>query len=108
MNIRFAVPAALATAVACGGGIDPLLQPTLRTADRAPDAFVLASGKPGEAGPACQNPLFDPADRTELRLVRSAHGRGDYEVPNGKYGVREAELLRLECGSGRTVGVVKK
>jgi hypothetical protein len=99
MNIRFAVPAALATAVACGGGIDPLLQPTLRTADRAPDAFVL---------PACQNPLFDPADRTELRLVRSAHGRGDYEVPNGKYGVREAELLRLECGSGRTVGVVKK
>lgn len=61
-----------------------------------------------QVGRACNNPMLDPRDQTRLTLVRSAGGQGDYEVPQGRYGVGSGELLRLECGSGRVIGVVKR
>ena len=86
--------------------MDPLLEPVLRPGLEVPAAFVLADGTTGEASPACRTPLHDPVERAVLRLVRSGAGHGDYEVPDGKYGVQRGELLRLECGSGRPVGIV--
>jgi hypothetical protein len=57
---------------------------------------------------SCRNPMFDPRDGSEVRLVRSSRGRGDYEVPNGRYGAGPDQLLRLECGTGRPIGVVPR
>ena len=66
--------------------------------------------EPGDtlAGRACLNPMVDPRDGTELRLVRSVGPRGDYHVPAGRYGVGQDELLRLDCNTGRPLGVVAR
>lgn len=68
-----------------------------------------ALSEPRESG-ACRNPMVDPRDGTRLTLVQSQRGGsgqvGDYRVPEGRYGVGTGELLRLDCGSGRPVGVV--
>jgi len=59
-------------------------------------------------GGACQSLMVDPRDGARLTLVRSAYDRGDYDVPSGRYGVDADKLLRLECGTGRPVGVVPR
>ncbi len=35
-------------------------------------------------------------------------GRGDYSVPEGKYGVQKGELLRINCRTGEVLGIVKE
>lgn len=70
-------------------------------ADRIAPADTLAGG-------GCLSPLVDPSAGTELRLVRSGSGRGDYEMPPGSYGSRPGELLRIECNTGRVIGIVKR
>jgi hypothetical protein len=52
--------------------------------------------------------MVDPRDGTTLKLIRSKDGRGDYEVPPGRYGVGEGKLLRLDCATGRIVAIVKR
>jgi len=65
-------------------------------------------GKTEEPAPGpCRNPMIDPRDGTRIVLVRSSEGRGYYRVPVGRYGVHPGELLLLECGTGRVIGVVK-
>ena len=59
------------------------------------------------AGPGCLSPMIDPRDRAELRFVFST-SYGDYEVPPGRYGARANELLRLECNTGRVIGLVPR
>ena len=63
-----------------------------------------------EASGSCRNPMVDPRDGTELRLVRSQPGAGgqlgDYVVPEGRYGADAGELLRLQCGTGRAIGFI--
>jgi hypothetical protein len=59
-----------------------------------------------EHGPLCYSPMIDPRDGRRLRLVRSASDRGDYEVPTGSYGVEQGQYLRLECSTGRVIGIV--
>ena len=81
----------------------------LRMAQDAPAQFVTEDGTPPPAD-SCRSPLIDPRDQTRLRLVRSgsvggAH-QGDYEVPEGRYGVRTGELLRIDCASGQALGIV--
>ena len=60
---------------------------------------------------SCRSPLIDPRDQTQIRIVRSGGSggghRGDYEVPAGRYGVGENELLRIECSSGEPLGIVR-
>jgi hypothetical protein len=56
----------------------------------------------------CHNPMIDPRDSTKIYLFRSFDGRGDYEVPEGKYGVQKGQILRLDCTTGRVVGIFKK
>lgn len=82
----------------------------LRQAQDLPEAFwadrSMAAAPTWEE--ACYNPMIDPRDQTRLRLVRSARGYGDYETPPGRYGVKADELLRLDCQTGRALGIVKK
>ena len=55
----------------------------------------------------CLNPMVDPRDGTRLTLVNSQEGRiGDYGVPAGRYGVGGKELLRIQCGTGRAIGII--
>jgi hypothetical protein len=60
------------------------------------------------AGSGCLSPMVDPRDGTEVGFLRSGDGYADYAVPNGLYGVGRNELLRIECNTGRVVGVVRR
>ena len=85
----------------------------VRVATDAPDHFMVAGQSPEamlEPTPemACRNPLVDPRTGVRITLVRSNSGYGDYTVPDGKYGVGEKEVLRVECATGRVVGVFKR
>jgi len=78
-----------------------------------PDHFVVGMPKSSATseptpGEGCRNPMVEPRDGTRLQLIRSAEGQGDYEAPPGRYGVSERELLRLECDTGRVVGIIKR
>lgn len=85
-----------------------------RTASDTPARFMIgsATGETSEPRPGdgCRNPMIDPRDGMRLTLVLSQRGPegeiGDYEVPGRRYGVRAGELLRLDCSSGRVVGIV--
>jgi hypothetical protein len=58
---------------------------------------------------SCKSPLIDPRDDTRLLMVTSfKEGVADYEVPDGKYGVGERELLRVNCATGEVVGIVRR
>jgi hypothetical protein len=61
-----------------------------------------------QPGGTCRNPLVDPRDETRLTLIRSADGRGDYQPEPLRYGLSAGELLRVDCATGRVVGVVKR
>lgn len=80
----------------------------LRPAEGITTAFNAPAGATlGEN--SCMSPMVDPQDGTEARMERSfGNGRGDYSVPEGKYGVQEGELLRLNCRTGEVVGIVKE
>ena len=83
----------------------------LRLAQNVPksfavDASIASTANAGQEG-TCYSPMIDPRDQTHLRLVRSAGGYGDYEVPPGRYGVGAGELLRLDCKTGQALGVVR-
>jgi hypothetical protein len=87
-----------------------------RAASGTPDHFMVGTIEPGGAlseprqSGACHNPMVDPRDSTRLTLAQSQRGDagpvGDYRVPDGRYGVTASELLRIDCGSGRAIGVV--
>ena len=65
---------------------------------------------PGDTlpGARCLNGLRDPRDGTTLRMERSGNGLADYEVPAERYGVAWSELLRVECNTGRPLGIVAR
>jgi hypothetical protein len=107
------VLAVLALAPGCAGKREP---PAARAGSppvEVPDHFLIGSTsgtemtEPG-AGEGCRSPMVDPRDGTKLKLARSYEGQGDYEVPDGKYGVGKGDLLRVECATGRAVGIVKR
>lgn len=84
----------------------------LRPATDLPETFSFdAASLAGSNRPArCSNPIIDPRDGTELRLVRERQYRhGDY-LPDraGRYGVGRGELLRLDCNTGEIVGIVPR
>lgn len=102
---------ALLTLAGCTSLANPKL--TARAPVDVPEHFVV--GVPGTAEPAalhrgdaCRNPMVDPRDGTRLRLVRSTAGEGDYAAPEGRYGLRGKELLRLRCSTGEVVGIVNR
>jgi hypothetical protein len=52
--------------------------------------------------------MLDPRDGTELHFIRAALGVADYEAPAGHYGLGAKDLLRLECNTGKVLGVVQR
>ncbi len=84
-----------------------LPMPTLLQGAVAPSAPGSATGSMSVAPPPCRNLLVDPRDGTQLRLVRSrGSDRGDYRAPGGRYGLKAGELLRVDCRTDRTIGLV--
>jgi hypothetical protein len=81
-----------------------------------PDHFMVARSGIGKydepkADGVCRNPMGDPRDKTELFLRRSAGGKGDYGVNpgvfgGGKYGMTTQQLLRIDCATGKAIGIV--
>lgn len=59
-------------------------------------------------GNACLSPMVDPRNGTKLTMQRAANGMADYSVPDGKYGVKPNQLLRLDCNTGKPLGIVKR
>ena len=112
--MRSALIAALALA-GCAGmeivnapGTPAAASATLRQAEDTPSRFVREDGS-APASTVCANPMVDPRNGDRLRLVRQPGGQqADYAVPVvGLYGVRGGELLRLNCTTGRPVGIVR-
>jgi hypothetical protein len=52
--------------------------------------------------------MKDPRDGREIRSVYSTSWYGDYEIPVGRYGSVSGELLRVECNTGRVIGLVRR
>jgi hypothetical protein len=80
----------------------------VRMAEDTPVSFVSDDGS--ALGEECRNVMVDPRDQTRLRLQRSALAgsahHGDYEVPTARYGVKDRELLRINCETGQVIGIV--
>ena len=88
-----------------------------RPARDLPPAFApdpAAPPGPAAAAGVCPVRLIDPYSNSKLRLIRSASAAnggymGDYEVsPPGRYGIADLDLLRIECGTGRPLGIVSR
>jgi len=94
------------------GACAPNASQAIKPAIDAPTHFLVRApdGKATEPTPgeACRNPMIDPRDGAYLILIRSGHGQGDYQVPVARYGVRKGELLRIACGTGLVVGIVRR
>ena len=83
----------------------------MRDAIDVPTHFLVLTPRGTAVEPvpgSCKNPLIDPRDQTKIVLVRSSEDRGYYRVPPGRYGVGGGELLLVECGTGRVMGIVKR
>ncbi len=77
----------------------------LRRAAEAPEAFV--ADEPAKLF-TCLSPLRDARNGVRLTLVRSSDGEGDYAVEGSRYGVGRDELLRVDCGTGAPIGIVRR
>lgn len=72
-----------------------------------PEAFVPKEGIVFDAD-SCKSPLVDPRNGTEIMIIRSHASYGDYLGPNGRYGLKRKELLRINCRTGEVIGIVKR
>jgi hypothetical protein len=90
--------------VSAGGGNFPT-DAVARPATGTPAAFTFTVP---HSPNSCRSPALNPQDGTRLVLARSVGERGDYEVPAGQYGVSAREYLRLDCATGRVIGVVPR
>ncbi len=73
-----------------------------------PEGFGRLSPTDTISGGACLTPMRDPRDNSSIKMVRADNGQADYKVPDGHYGVGEHQLLRLDCNTGRPLGIVKE
>lgn len=110
MHIRHIAPVLLLLVAACAStSTFPLNAGALRAAQDLPVHFVTEDGEAGVSD-GCRSPLLDPRDQTRIRMLRSgavgSTHQGDYEVPEGRYGVGPGQLLRIECGTGQALGIV--
>jgi hypothetical protein len=112
MQIRLAVPALLLPLIAAACATTstfPAQGRELRMAQDVPVSFVTDDGSAGVPD-GCRSPLIDPRDQTRIRMQRSgtvgSRSQGDYEVPDGRYGVGADELLRIDCRTGQVLGIV--
>jgi hypothetical protein len=101
-------------AAACGGssGMQSVIeQPAPVTAPPRfvpPDSTKVIAPADTLAGDGCLSPMRDPITGVDIVLVRSESGLGDYDAPSGAYGMRDDQLIRLDCNTGRVLGVVRR
>ena len=109
--------AAAAALVACASS--SMTGTIVAQATDLPDHFMVTETglskmedpKPGEG---CKNPMSDPRKGTVLNLMRSANGIGDYQVLGEdfqyqtRYGVKSTQYLRLDCATGKALGIVNQ
>lgn len=79
----------------------------IRQAENTPSQFLPPKGVSLDQN-SCKSPMIDSEDGTEIIMVTSTRGEGNYRVPQGKYGVQKGELLRLNCSTGKVLGIVKE
>ncbi len=72
------------------------------------DPGMIVPGTDTTAGAACVSPLIDRATGTRLMLYRSESGVGDYQPPSGAFGIPDGKLIRIECNTGRVLGIVRR
>jgi hypothetical protein len=115
----FGVAAAIVAFAGCASGRGSMAGPVVAEAKDLPDHFMvaatgIASSEEPKPGERCRNPMTDPRDGTLLNLMRSKDGKGDYQVLTenyelkAKYGVDSQHLLRLDCGTGKALGIVNQ
>jgi hypothetical protein len=103
--------------VACTSGRGSMAGGIVAEAKDLPDHFMVSAtglGKMEEprAGEGCRNPIVDPRNGTELNLLRSKEGIGDYQVlgeqysVGSRYGVDPRHYLRIDCATGKALGIV--
>jgi hypothetical protein len=111
---RLALSTLLFVACSAGGSGSMTSAPPMAAPKGAPVRFVPAdstkalSGADTARAASCVSPLKDPRTGTIIILVRSENGVGDYLAPSGSYGVPDGQLLRLDCGSGEVLGLVRR
>ena len=91
----------------CGSGRNDFSGKILREGEDLPANFTPPEGFAFEEN-SCKSPLIDPRDGTEIIMVRSTGTIGEYDPPEGKYGLGRNELLRINCQTGEVYGVVKR
>ena len=114
-SLRPFVLACLAVAACAGGGGGSMQSVIEHPAPvTAPPRFVplvaanLIAPADTIAGDGCLSPMADPVTGTQIILTRAESGLGDYLAPSGSYGLKDGQLLRLDCNTGRVLGVVRR
>jgi len=108
---------AAAALVACASGSGSMAGGIVAEAKDLPDHFLvsvtgLAQAQEPQAGEGCRNPLIDSRNGTALNLMRSKEGVGDYQVLGDqyslglRYGVDSRHYLRVDCATGKALGIV--
>lgn len=95
----------LAFLIGCGSSQN-FADKAIRPATDTPVAFEPKNGMSFDES-SCKSPLVDPRSGVEIIMVMAQGGLGDYRVPSGRYGVKDNELLRLNCSTGEIIGIVK-
>lgn len=114
ISMLFAVVAFVAVPACSVGGSGSMAATPTPAPVTAPTRFVpLDAAKriaPADtlAGDGCLSPLADPAKGTQIILVRSENGIGDYLAPSGSYGIPDGKVLRIECNTGHVLGLVRR
>jgi hypothetical protein len=102
---------------ACASGGGSMAGGIVAEAKDLPDHFLvsvtgLSQAQETKAGEGCRNPLIDARNSTVLNLMRSKDGIGDYQVLDAeyavlpRYGVDSRHYLRVDCATGKALGIV--
>ena len=116
----FGVTSALVALVGlagCASSRSSMAGPVVAEAKNLPDHFMvavtgIAQKEEPNSSEGCRNPMVDPRNDTTLNLVRSNGGTGDYQVLgveyglDSTYGVDSRHLLRIDCATGKALGIV--
>ncbi|MEO8585828.1 MAG: hypothetical protein ABI584_06685 [Acidobacteriota bacterium] len=115
VNFVLALGAAAALA-ACASS--PMTGKIVAQATELPDHFMVTESglsrmDEPKAGEGCKNPMADPRKGTILNLMRSKGEVGDYQLLGeddfeiqARYGVDSTHYLRIDCATGKALGIV--
>lgn len=103
--LLIAMPLTLA-ACASTPGASARLQPGTDLPVQFQVADADGSLRAPRAGEGCRNPVIDPRSQVRLVLQQSRDGWGDYQLPEGAYEARAGQWLRVNCATGKPLGLV--